>query len=189
MLGGALAGAALAGPVQIFLLALVAIAAAYDLRYRRVPNWLTVSGVCAGVIANTALDHWQGLAAALVGLLCALAVYLPLYLVRGMGAGDVKLMAAVGALAGPRDWLAIFFITALAGGVVSLALIAWKKRFRRTALNLAVIGVELLHMRAPAAADAELDVRDARSVRLPHAAVIATGCILFLLFGSVLFNS
>ena len=53
-----------------------------------------------------------------------LLVYVPLYLIRGMGAGDVKLMAAVGAIAGPGHWLGIFLATAVIGGVVSLLVMA-----------------------------------------------------------------
>lgn len=90
------------------LIALVLVAAAYDLRFRRIPNWLNLSGVIAGFGVNTFLSGGHGLRNASLGLLCALLVYVPLYLIRGMGAGDVKLMAAVGAIAGPGHWLGIF---------------------------------------------------------------------------------
>lgn len=170
--------------LKVLLLALVLPAAAYDLRFRRVPNWLSVSGVVAGFAANLILFGWPGLTAASFGLLCSLAVYVPLYLIRGMGAGDVKLMAAVGAMVGASQWLGIFLITAILGGIVALAVVAWKKRVHETLFNLAVISVELVHFRAPSACAGGLDIRDSEALRLPHAAVIASGCIAFLLFSS-----
>lgn len=168
--------------LKALLLALVLTAAAYDLRFRRIPNWLALSGFVAGLGANIALLGWRGLFTALLGSLVALAVYLPLYLIRGMGAGDVKLMIAVGAIVGPRHWLGIFLATAVAGGLLSLLLIAWKKRFYRTFLNLSVIGVELLHFRAPSRADERLDIQNPQALRLPYGAVIACGSIAFLAF-------
>ncbi len=98
-----------------------------------------------------------------------------------MGAGDVKLMGAVGAIAGAGNWVAIFLITAIIGGIVALVVIASHKRFQQTLLNLAVIGAELLHFRMPFASEKRLDVRSSEALRLPHGAVIAAGCIVFLL--------
>ena len=168
--------------LQIVLLAIVLVAAAYDVRFRRIPNWLSLTAAVSGLLLNIALFGWRGAASAGLGLLLAFALYLPLYLIRGMGAGDVKLMAGIGALAGPANWLVIFLITSVLGGLVSLLVIAFKKRFHQTMLNLAVIGVALTHFRAPAESDERLDVRSSRALRLPHAAVIAGGTILFLLW-------
>jgi prepilin peptidase CpaA len=164
------------------LMPLVLVAAAYDLRFRRIPNWLNLSGVITGFGVNILLSGRHGFAAASLGLLCALLVYVPLYLIRGMGAGDVKLMAAVGAVVGPGNWLGVFLATAITGGIVSLLVIAFKKRFHQTFWNLAVIGVELLHFRAPSASEERLDIRHSEALRLPHGAVIAAGCIAFLLY-------
>lgn len=167
--------------LNTFLLALVLAAAAYDLRFRRIPNWLSSSGIILGFGLNTLFFGRQGLMAAALGFLCALVVYVPLYLVRGMGAGDVKLMAAVGAMAGPHNWVEIFLATAILGGIVSLIVITLKKRFHRTLLNLAVIVAELLRFRVPSASEEHLDVRNEKALRLPHGAVIAGGCITFIL--------
>lgn len=166
------------------LIALVVVAAAYDLRFRRIPNWLNLLGLITGFGINMLLFGWQGLGAALLGFLCALLVYVPLYLIRGMGAGDVKLMAAVGAIVGPRHWIVIFLVTAILGGVVSLAVIALKRRFHQTLLNLAVIGAELLRFRVPFSSEERLDIRHEEALRLPHAAVIAGGSIAYLLYAA-----
>jgi prepilin peptidase CpaA len=165
------------------LLAIVIFAGVSDLRSRRIPNWLSVSGVVLGIILNTLLLP-HGWLKALIGLGCALVVYLPLYVIRGMGAGDVKLMGAVGALAGPLNWFAIFLATALIAGAASLAVVILRKRVGETARNLSVIVSSLLHRQAPAARDCQLQISNPNALRMPHGAFIASGAMLFLLFSS-----
>ncbi len=77
----------------IWILAeLLAIAAGVlDWRYRRIPNWLTVSALAAGMALNTILYHWPGLKSALLGALLGLGLLLPFVLIRSLGAGDWKL--------------------------------------------------------------------------------------------------
>ncbi len=167
--------------LKCVLLALVFSAAVYDLRFRRIPNWLNLAGIAAGLLANLWLSGWHGFTASLLGLSVSLLVYIPLYLLRAMGAGDVKLMAAVGSIVGPGNWIEIFLATAILGGIVALLLVAWKKRFHQTVLNLAIIIAELLHFREPARRDLRLDVRHSGALRLPYGAVIACGSIAFLI--------
>ena len=166
--------------LKIILVGVVLLAGAYDARYRKIPNWLSLSGLILGLGINMLLSGWAGLGAAILGFGLAVLVYMPLYLIRGMGAGDVKLMAAIGAIVGPHDWLGIFIATALVGGVVSLTAVAIKKRTYQTLLNLTTIVSELLQFRRPAKADARLDVRNPNALRMPHAVSIAAGCIAFL---------
>jgi len=91
----------LPGTGQILLGILVAIAAIFDIRYRRIPNWLVLAGINAGFVWNSSVSGWSGLGRAAEGLGLGFALYFPLYLIRARGAGDVKLLAAVGAIAGP----------------------------------------------------------------------------------------
>jgi len=168
--------------LKTVLIATAAIAGIYDLRFRRIPNWLNLSAVVLGLAINTFVFAARGLGISALGMACALGIYLPLYLVRGMGAGDVKLMAAIGAIAGPENWLRIFVVTALLGGLASLLVVALRKRFRETGGNLLLIVSELLRGRKPAQADARLDVRDPRSVGMPHGTVVAIGALAFLVF-------
>src|SRR6202043_2762082 len=114
------------------LLALVLGAAVYDVRYRRIPNWLTVLGVLGGLAINMFIyPVWPGLRFSLAGLGLAFGIYLVLYALRAMGAGDVKLMAAIGAIVGWQNWFGIFVITALVGGVISLILITLSGRGKK----------------------------------------------------------
>jgi prepilin peptidase CpaA len=107
---------------------LVTIAAYFDMRYRRVPNWLVASGLCSGVALNVWLIGPGGAAVALLGALAGLALLLPFYLVHGVGAGDVKLLSAVGALVGPQVLLSVAIYGALVGGVMSLVALALNGR-------------------------------------------------------------
>jgi len=166
--------------IRFFLEVLVIVAALWDIRTRRIPNWLTLSGVVLGVALNTFLFEINGLWFSLKGLGVAFGVYFVLYLLRAMGAGDVKLMAAVGAAAGPGNWLGILVLTSVAGAVAGLLLVAFKGRFRKTLGNLGIIITSLGRGRAPYKDTPELDVSSDKALRLPHGALIAIGTLGFL---------
>ena len=168
-------------PVVQLLLAAVAVTAGIrDIRTRRIPNWLTVSGVAVGLALNGFLYETPGLILALKGLGLALLIYFPLFAIRAVGAGDAKLMAAVGAIVGPANWLGIFFLTALIGGGVAVVLMLATGRAQKTASNVGLLVMQLAHFRAPYLASAELDVHSPKAVGLPHAAMIAVGACAFL---------
>jgi prepilin peptidase CpaA len=168
-------------PVLTFvLIALVITAAIYDFRYRRIPNWLNLSGVILGLGLNTLDAAQHGLWVASLGIGLAIVLYVPLYLLRAMGAGDVKLMAAVGSIVGPQNWLVVFLCTALAGGMLALVVIIRQHRVQQTLTNVTVLAGELTHFRRPADRHESLDVRNSRSTRLPHGLAIAVGSLAFV---------
>lgn len=163
------------------LLAVLLAASLYDVRYRRIPNWLTVSGVALGLLINVLIGPPEGgLLFALKGLGVAFFIYLALYAIRAMGAGDVKLMAAVGALAGVERWFGIFLVTALVGGAMALMLVTFRGRIKRTFWNVGFILSELGHGRPAYAGKEELDVRNPNAIGLPHGAVIAISTVFYL---------
>ncbi len=168
--------------IEAILLALVLTAAVYDVRYRRIPNWLTLLGVLAGLGLNTFLyQGWPGLRFGLLGLAVAFAIYFVLYALRAMGAGDVKLMAAIGSMVGWENWFGIFIVTALIGGVAALVLVAMRGRLKKTIFNVGFILSEMKSGRPGYIGREELDVRNPKAVGLPHGAVIAVASILFLI--------
>ena len=167
--------------LQILLLLVVGTAAVYDYRERRVPNWLALAGILLGAGANFALYQAGGLMTSLKGLGLAFLIYFPLYLLRGMGAGDVKLMGAVGAIVGPYNWLAILVLTSVFGAVTAIILVLSKGRFRRTFQNIGMLLISMRYGQAPYESNPELDVRNEQAVRLPHAISIALGAISFLI--------
>jgi prepilin peptidase CpaA len=168
--------------VEAVLIALVLCAAVYDVRYRRIPNWLTLAGVLTGLALNGFLDQGRpGLfVASMMGIGIAFGVYFILYALRAMGAGDVKLMAAVGAIVGWPNWFGIFIITAVLGGVMAMILIVARGRVKKTFWNVAFILSELKSGRPAYMRKEELDVKSPKSLGLPHGAVIAVGTIFFL---------
>src|SRR5215472_17886759 len=99
--------------IWMMSLTLTFVAATLDWRTRRIPNWLTVPALIAGIAVHTALNGWHGTLFALEGAALALVLLLPPVMVRVLGAGDWKLMGVVGALMGPILMLFILFVSIL----------------------------------------------------------------------------
>jgi prepilin peptidase CpaA len=118
-------------------------AAYVDWRHHRVPNWLTASIAAAGLLAQGLCGQgvWQGLG----GLLVGFGLLIVPWAMHGMGAGDVKLMAAIGAWFGPWMTLVAFCTGAILGGVVAVAMIAWAGKTRDAMANLATISYKITH--------------------------------------------
>ncbi len=171
--------------IQALIALLVLVAGTYDILYRRIPNWLVLPCWVIGFAVNAAVAQrmgqpWTtGLKTAAFGFVLAMAIYFPLYLLRGMGAGDVKLMAALGAVGGPIAWLLIFIFSGLVGGIVAVCMMVYHRRFVKTIRNIALIFWDMLHFRPPYGR-AELNVTNPKSVRLPYGAVVALGTLAFL---------
>ena len=168
--------------LQGALATLVAVAAINDLRSRTIPNWLVLAGIAGGFTLNPWISGWPGLKDASLGFGVALLVYLPLFLLRAMGGGDVKLMAAVGSLSGPQNWLVIFVLTAIVGGVVALAVVLFRGAVGRTVRNIAGLIGNLARGRAPWSGNDALQVGGSSAMTLPHGFAIAIGTAVFLLF-------
>ena len=167
--------------VEMVLLVMLLAAAVFDVLYRRIPNWLTVSGVVLGLAMNTLIGSPEaGLVFSLLGLATAFGVYVVLYALRAMGAGDVKLMAAIGALVGWERWFGIFFVTALIGGAMALILVLARGRLKKTWFNVSFILSEMKSGRAAYLANEELDVKNKKALGLPHGAVIAVSVVFYL---------
>jgi prepilin peptidase CpaA len=165
----------------LLLLALVLGAAVYDVRYRRIPNWLALGGAVCGVALNTFFPSPDfGFWFALKGLALGFGFYLILYALRAMGAGDVKLMGAVGAIVGWHDWIGVFLLTALIGGLAAIVLALVRKRLGKTFWNLGFILSELKSGRPAYLGKEELDVRSPKALGLPHGAIIAVAAVVFL---------
>ena len=115
------------------------VAAFVDYRSRKIPNWLTVPAFVAALTLRTALFGWPGAKSALEGTALALLVLLPLVLLRAFGAGDWKLMGAVGAFLGPLMFLFVLVGSILVNGAVALLEMMRTRRVRETLNNLRVL--------------------------------------------------
>lgn len=123
--------------LQVFLLLLVSVAAVNDLATRRIPNRLLLAALACALVLHLLSGHpGSSLLAALGGMGVGLAVFLPFYLVRGMAAGDVKLMAVVGAFTGPVLAFEIAVLTWCAGGVMALVMVLARGRMRLAIGNI-----------------------------------------------------
>ncbi|MEF2231457.1 MAG: prepilin peptidase [Pseudodesulfovibrio sp.] len=109
--------------ISIALAAALLTAVVTDLRSQRIHNWLTYPLMLAGIVFHTAAFGLDGLLLAASGFGLGVAVMLPPFLLGMMGAGDVKLMAGIGAWVGPSTILSAFVLTCLAGGVYALAVL------------------------------------------------------------------
>jgi prepilin peptidase CpaA len=170
----------LAGAAQILLGILTMVAAGFDIRYRRIPNWLVLTGIVTGFVWNLYSSGWSGLGHAAAGLGLGFALYFPLYLLRARGAGDVKLLAAVGAITGPGNVLWIFLLTAILGGVIAMVILVLHKRVQHTFFNLSFMMSDLAKLKAPYKSSEELDVTTSKGMRLPHGAAILAGALAFI---------
>jgi prepilin peptidase CpaA len=162
-------------------LLLCAVAAFWDLRTRRIPNWLVLTGLVAGFGLNGFLYGLPGLATAGLGMITGFGIYLVLHLLRAMGAGDVKFMAAIGSLVGWHEWFRIFLAAVIFGAIAGVILALSKGRLRRTLNNVGYIIYEIAHGRPPHVRREDLDVKSEKALRLPHGAAIAAG--VFVLVG------
>lgn len=156
-------------------LCLSLMGAAIDVRSAKVPNWLTCGGLVAGLLIRVCLAGWPALGAGLYGALLGGGVLFFPFLARGIGGGDVKLMAAVGAWVGIDHALALTLATAIAGGVLAIGYVVVHGRIAETFWRVAnVIRVPLLSGVQPRP---DLYVQPADSIRFPYSLAIAAGAL------------
>ncbi len=120
----------------IFAVIFAAAAGWSDWRSRRIPNWLTVPVFLAGLTANSIAGGWPGAKDALAGAALPLLVLLPAVLLRGLGAGDWKLMGALGAILGWKRILLVLLATLFVAALIALGQMIRQGRVLTTLANL-----------------------------------------------------
>jgi prepilin peptidase CpaA len=151
------------------------VATVIDIRQRRVPNVLTMGVASAGLLLAMAGLGTATVGGALGGLALGLALLLPGHVIGATGAGDVKLLAAFGALLGPAGVFDAFLRAAILGGVLALAVALWRGRLRDT-----LYGTAMLVTTRSRAANAQIK-HPAVNNRIPYAPAIACGAALVVL--------
>lgn len=161
----------------ILALGLVAIAGVTDWRSRRIPNWLTVPSLLAGLGMNLALAGSEGFWRALSGAGLGLALLLPLVLLQGLGAGDWKLFGAMGAVLGSGQMLIVLCASVLTAGLMGALQITRRGLWRQTLRNMRDLVLMLLTLRAAFRPD--LNIHNPALVKVPFgtAAAIATAAV------------
>ena len=117
------------GIFRFFLFCVLITAAIIDAKYRKIPNILTFSTIVAGLAYHFWLSGFEGFLFSLGGAFLGMGLLIVFYLMGKMGAGDVKLMGAVGSILGPAGVFNAFLFTALVGGIYAIILLLYKGRF------------------------------------------------------------
>ena len=176
---------ALVGPVldlRYGVLAVFLLAAIFtDLTSKKIPNSLVYSGLVLAVVCQMVLPSGEGVWVSLQGMGLGLVLFLPLYLLRAMGAGDVKLMAMVGAFVGPQLVIGAALFTLIAGGFMAIGVTLQKRAFGRLMDNLKLM--LLGSMAKLGSGQMPIPDQPATSVgKLPYAVAVASGSLGYLLW-------
>jgi prepilin peptidase CpaA len=170
-------------PVAPCVVALVVTAAVWDWQTRRIPNWLVLAALIIAlplqVFVHGALG---GIQAWLLGCLAGGVMFLPGYLTRTVGAGDVKLMAAIGAFCGPSLAMEIAVVASAIGGVWALVWLMRRKRLR-TGLTNTMSMLVTVAGGARAGVQHGEDLRALSVGRLPFGVAIAIGTLGTMMTG------
>lgn len=159
-------------------LVIAALACFADLRTRRIPNRLTFGASALALAAYLVFEGPIGLAFSAGGWAVGCALFLPVFLLGGMGAGDVKLLAALGSWLGPVKVLWVALYGALAGGLLAVVVLLWAGALRSALANL---GYLLWYWRLEGLRPVPtITLADTKSPRLPYALPIAVGLMVTL---------
>lgn len=169
------------------LMALLVIAAVIDMKTGRIPNWLVFGGALYALVYNTMSPLYArdiGILFALGGLAVGLVSLLPAYLFRVMGAGDVKLMAMVGAFIGAWATVGAVLATLVAGGVLALALAMWAGRTVRLLRNVAAVSRGTMVTMATGIGGLAVHAGPSAG-KMPYGVAIAVGTIAYLVLSQL----
>jgi prepilin peptidase CpaA len=167
--------------LNYLLLAVLVISLVTDIRERKILNIVTLPAIAAGLLYHTFSAGWQGVLLSGTGLLLGGGLFLIPYLLGGIGAGDVKLLAAIGALKGAEFVFSSFLYTCLAGGAIAL-LILMKQRNLTASMHR--IAHALLFFRKNGESFAVLDKTELHNA-FPYGVAIVAGTVSALIWGGI----
>ena len=151
-----------------------------DVKSRRIPNLITIPAFFFGLLLHLYLGGWKQMLTSLAaGLICGV-IFLVFYIAGGMGAGDVKLITAVGAIAGLSHIAYILVLTAITGGIMAVILALARGKLKQTLMNVGEIASH--HKQAGLQPHPDLNLKNVQTLRLPYALAIAGGSVLTLYF-------
>ena len=159
--------------------AVAVTAAIVDVRQRRIPNVLTYPAMIAGIALQTAFHGLLGLLASVEGGLLFGGIFLLFYVVRAMGAGDVKLAAALGFLVGPSASFRVMAATAIAGGILAIVIMVFTGRVYETLKS--TLNVALFHARHGLQSHPIVNLENPKAARMPYGLAFAVGTLYWSL--------
>lgn len=161
--------------IWAFTVALTLYAGWLDGWTHRIPNWLTVTGLAAGLALNSLVTGLRGTAAAGEGAALGLLLLIPAVYLRALGAGDLKLVAAVGAFLGPTLLWLVLLASVLVAGAMAVVLMIRAQRVRETLGNLGCLIMSFLTFGMRSYPEISLD--NPRSLKLPFGVAVAVGTL------------
>ncbi|KPK77202.1 MAG: hypothetical protein AMJ89_02885 [candidate division Zixibacteria bacterium SM23_73] len=161
---------------------LVLLAIYSDLRWRTIPNCLTLPAITLGFLLNFLGNSWNGLIFAFFGLLVGIGLLMLPYLLGGMGGGDVKLMGALGALLGGYSILNIFLYATLVGGGIAILVVMANKSLIETLKKVWLLLKCIFLFRAPLAGAGLFK----KSIEIPYGLAIGAGVLIYLVAGNII---
>ncbi|MBD3675531.1 MAG: prepilin peptidase [Planctomycetaceae bacterium] len=172
---------------HVKIVAITLIWAAWiDGRELRVPNWITFPMVLTGLLYNTIDGGVSGLGMGLLGMVTGLLCLLPLYSVGGMGAGDVKLMAGMGAWLGWQITLSAFVVSVFVGAFMAVVMVIRKRAFEKHSTNFLMILNEWIAVKNPAKLSQIAAERKPTMMLLPYGIPICIGSIGYFLYAGLI---
>ena len=155
-----------------------ALAAGFaDLRWRRIPNWLTYPAIPIAVLLHWIIAGKYAALLSLAGVAIGLAVLLPFVLLRMLGGGDWKLVGALGAFFGARRLAPIFFLTLMISAIMALALVLWQRRIGQTLRNMGRITISLFTLQS---LGTEHSIDDPASAKVPFGIAAAIAVVAYV---------
>lgn len=128
--------------LAIFLTTILVASAIIDIRVQKIPNLLTLPTIVVGLVYHTSINGWDGLIASLGGTALGIALFIIPYSMGGMGAGDAKLMGAVGSIVGVKGVLIASLFTAIAGGIYALIVFAFNSKYFKSFINRSALTIK-----------------------------------------------
>ncbi len=174
-------------PVAWIVSLILVEAAIIDGARLKVPNWLTYHLALIGLLVAAWTGGTSGLLWSLAGLGAGLAMLLPLYAIGGMGAGDVKLLAGIGAWFGAAFTWQAFIVSAIVGAVLAVIMMVRSGDFMGHVARMKVIADEIVQIRNPARLAEIAAERKPRMTLLPYGIPITIGTIGCLAWSGMLF--
>lgn len=160
------------------LILLVLTAAAYDVRTGRIPNWLVGMGLISALVAQgMAIGVGAGCLAWLGGAAVGIGLCFGFFVLGGMGAGDVKLMGAIGAFMGPFGAFHVALVSFLAGGVLALVMVLLRREARRSAAGVSALLLSIPFGSKAVHAEGQ-GPKHGGTIQLPYAVAFAAGTLL-----------
>ena len=157
----------------VFLTIVLLIAAINDIRFQRIPNWLTYPAILIAVAYHSVIKGFEGFLFSLEGMGLGIAVLIAPYLIGKVGAGDTKLMGVIGGLLGPQGVLLAFLFSTMTGGIYTLLFLTFNRFFK----NFAKSDTSLLRDGRTVLTYAK------KEIKLCYAVPIAFGTLFYVIWG------